>query len=335
MFKKSIKFISYIALILSAVFIYYFANGYLNKSKISEDFAYGNGRIEATEVNIATKIPGRLLEAYAKEGDIVEKGQMLAKLDTDELQARLQMANAQIKQAEQNKNYALAIVEQKKSELALKHENYLRGVQLYDSKSISLLQYQQYETAYRSAQADLKSAEANVDASNAAIEAAMAQADAVRVNIKDSTLYSPVKGRVLYRLAEPGEVLGSGSRVMVVLNLLDTYMTIFLPTSQAGLVQYGSEARIVLDAIPNVAIPAKITFVSPKAQFTPKQIETKSEREKLMFRIKATIDAELLEEHLNKIKTGLPGVTYIRLNEAASWPNELSNLPKDHVENVN
>jgi HlyD family secretion protein len=163
----------------------------------------------------------------------------------------------------------------------------------------------------------------------------MAQADAVRVNIKDSTLYAPVKGRVLYRLAEPGEVVGSGSRVMVVLDLLDTYMTIFLPTSQAGLVQYGSEARIVLDAIPAIAIPAKVTFVSPQAQFTPKQIETKSEREKLMFRIKATVDINLLKEHLNKIKTGLPGMTYIRLNEAASWPKELSNLPKAHTENVN
>lgn len=335
MIKTAFKWIVSIAAIVLIVLSYYFVSPYINASKISEDFAYGNGRIEATEVNIATKIPGRLLEIYAKEGDIVEKGQMLAKLDSEELEAKLRVANAQIRQAEQNKNYALAIVEQKKSELALKHENYLRGVQLYDSKSISLLQYQQYETAYKSAQADLESAKAHADASNAAIEAAMAQADAVRVNIKDSTLYAPVKGRVLYRLAEPGEVVGSGSRVMVVLDLLDTYMTIFLPTSQAGLVEYGSEARIVLDAIPAIAIPAKVTFVSPQAQFTPKQIETKSEREKLMFRIKATVDINLLKEHLNKIKTGLPGMTYIRLNEAASWPKELSNLPKAHTENVN
>jgi HlyD family secretion protein len=335
MIKTAFKWIVSIAAVVLIFLSYYFVSPYINAPKISEDFAYGNGRIEATEVNIATKIPGRLLEIYAKEGDIVEKGQMLAKLDSDELEAKLRVANAQIRQAEQNKNYALAIVEQKKSELALKHENYLRGVQLYDSKSISLLQYQQYETAYKSAQADLESAKAHADASNAAIEAAMAQADAVRVNIKDSTLYAPVKGRVLYRLAEPGEVVGSGSRVMVVLDLLDTYMTIFLPTSQAGLVQYGSEARIVLDAIPAIAIPAKVTFVSPQAQFTPKQIETKSEREKLMFRIKATVDINLLKEHLNKIKTGLPGMTYIRLNEAASWPKELSNLPKAHTENVN
>lgn len=335
MIKTAFKWIVSIAAVVLIFLSYYFVSPYINAPKISEDFAYGNGRIEATEVNIATKIPGRLLEIYAKEGDIVEKGQMLAKLDSDELEAKLRVANAQIRQAEQNKNYALAIVEQKKSELALKHENYLRGVQLYDSKSISLLQYQQYETAYKSAQADLESAKAHADASNAAIEAAMAQADAVRVNIKDSTLYAPVKGRVLYRLAEPGEVVGSGSRVMVVLDLLDTYMTIFLPTSQAGLVEYGSEARIVLDAIPAIAIPAKVTFVSPQAQFTPKQIETKSEREKLMFRIKATVDINLLKEHLNKIKTGLPGMTYIRLNEAASWPKELGNLPKAHTENVN
>ena len=137
MIKTAFKWIVSIAAIVLIVLSYYFVSPYINAPKISEDFAYGNGRIEATEVNIATKIPGRLLEIYAKEGDIVEKGQMLAKLDSDELEAKLRVANAQIRQAEQNKNYALAIVEQKKSELALKHENYLRGVQLYDSKSIS------------------------------------------------------------------------------------------------------------------------------------------------------------------------------------------------------
>ena len=67
-------------------------------------------------------------------------------------------------------------------------------------------------------------------------------------------------------------------------------MTVFLPTSQAGLVDIGTEARIVLDAVPDIAIPAKVSFVSPLAQFTPKEIETKEEREKLMFRVKVKIE---------------------------------------------
>lgn len=335
MFKKWIKFILYVGIILIIILVYFFMNEYINKPKISEDFAYGNGRIEAAEVNIAAKIPGRLVGIYVQEGDIVEKGQVVAKLDTDELEAKLKVVNAQIKQAIENKKYAVAIVEQKKSELVLKHKNYLRGVQLYSSKSISLLQYQQWETAYRSAQADLKSAEANVNAADAAIEVASAQAETLKVTINDSTLYSPIEGRVLYKLSQPGEVIGSGQKVLVILDLLDTYMTIFLPTSQAGVVEYGSNARIVLDAFPDIAIPAKVTFLSPKAQFTPKQIETQNEREKLMFRVKVTIDQSLLKKHINSVKTGLPGVAYIRLNETSLWPKNLSNLPKSYTETAN
>jgi len=118
-----------------------------------------------------------------------------------------------------------------------------------------------------------------------------------------------------------------------VLDLMNTYMTIFLPTSQAGLVNIGSEARIVLDALPNVTIPSTVTFVSPQAQFTPKEIETQTEREKLMFRIKVRIDSKLLKKHFNKIKTGLPGIAYIKLDATKKWPESLNKLPKSVVEN--
>lgn len=317
---------------IGGIFAFYAAYNAINKPEIPENFAYGNGRIEAAQINLAPKVPGRLLEIYVEEGDIVEKGQMLAKLDTTELEARWEVAGAQIKQAEQNKNRTMAIVEQKKSELALAQENYKRGDSLYQSKSISLLQYQQYETAYKIALANLKSAEADVDASHAAIEAAQAQAQAIRVTIDDSTLYAPKKGRVLYKLLQPGEVVASGQRVLVILDLLDTFMTVFLPTAQAGAINYNSEARIVLDAFPHIAVPAKVTFISPQAQFTPKQIETQNEREKLMFRVKVTIDSDLLKEHIDKIKTGLPGVAYIRIDQAIPWPEQLSNVPKSYRE---
>ncbi|MDD2400167.1 MAG: HlyD family efflux transporter periplasmic adaptor subunit [Sulfurovum sp.] len=330
--KKIIKIALYVLAGAGSIFAFYTAYNAINKPKIPENFAYGNGRIEAAQINLAPKVPGRLLEIYVEEGDIVEKGQMLARLDTTELEARWEVAGAQIKQAEQNKNRTMAIVEQKKSELALAHENHLRGESLYKSKSISLLQYQQYETAYKIALANLKSAEADVDASHAAIEAAQAQAQAIKVTIDDSTLYAPKKGRVLYKLLQPGEVVASGQRVLVILDLLDTFMTIFLPTAQAGVINYDSEARIVLDALPHIAIPAKVTFISPQAQFTPKQIETQNEREKLMFRVKVTIDSNLLKEHIDKIKTGLPGVAYIRIDQAIPWPEQLSNVPKSYRE---
>ena len=105
-------------------------------------------------------------------------------------------------------------------------------------------------------------------------------------------------------------------------------MTIFLPTSEAGLVNVGSQSRIVLDALPNIAIPASVTFISPEAQFTPKEIETEDEREKLMFRVKVKIDPTLLEQHIEEIKTGLPGMAYIRLDNNKPWPETLKNVAK-------
>lgn len=332
MLKKFFKSIIYILLIVAAVSGYMYFSKYNSKSTVSNDFAYGNGRIESDEVGIAAKVSGRLIKVYVNEGDIVEEGQILAKLDTDELEAKLNLANAQIEQAKENKNYSLAILEQKQSEFALANENYLRAKNLFDKNAVSLLQFQQEESAYKSARAMQKAAGANIAQADKAINVAIAQAQTIKVNIADSTLYAPIKGRILYKLAQNGEVIGSGQNVLLMLDLLNTYITIFLPTLEAGVIEYGSDVRIVLDAIPDIAIPAKVTFISPKAQFTPKQIETKDEREKLMFRIKATVDYNLLKEHIDDVRTGLPGVAYIRLDKTVPWPKNLSNLPKSYVE---
>lgn len=308
--------------------ITYTAYKNMNSSALLEGFALGNGRLETTQVDISSKLAGRLLNIDVEEGDIVEKGQILAQLDTNELQAKLREAKAYVEQAKQEESYANAIVEEKKSELKLAKTNYNRTLKLYKNRSVPLTDLQNDETKLRTAQAALIAAKAKVINAKAVIKAAQAKVESVQVSIDESTLYSPIKGRVLYKIAQNGEMISNGGKVLVVLDLKDTYMTIFLPTSQAGLVNIGSEARIVLDAIPNIAIPSYVTFVSPLAQFTPKEIETQTEREKLMFRIKVRIEPKLLEKYFERIKTGLPGVSYVRLNSNIPWPKELNNLPQ-------
>lgn len=321
------KIVLFIILILVFTLLYYFF--YIDKkSKNLDGFASGNGRIETTQVDISSKLSGRLINIDSQEGDLVEKNQVLARLDIKELNAKLQEAMAYEQQAIENKNYALAIVEEKQSQLSLAKKDYDRANSLYKTKSIPLAEFQKYETAFQTQQAALTAAKSQVISSQSTINATSAQIETIKVNIEDSKLYSPVKGRVLYKIAENGEIVANGGKVLVVLDLLNTYMTIFLPTSQAGLVDIGSEARIVLDAIPNIAIPAHVTFVSPLAQFTPKEIETQAEREKLMFRIKVKIDSNVLEKYFDRIKTGLPGVAYIKLDKNVSWPDYLNNLPK-------
>lgn len=328
MLKSYGKVILYSILAIIIGIVLFLAKDYMSPSKEFKGIGSGNGRIETTQVNITAKYGGRVMEIDVQEGDMVKKGQLLAKIDSKELEAHLKVALAGVNQAEQNKNYAQAIVSERESELQLREKNFIRTKSLYNSNNIALINLEQDETAFKTAKAALLAAKAQVTNFAASINAAQAQVEVIEVKLDESKLYAPVTGRVLYRLIEEGEIISSGGRVLVVLDLLDTYMTIFLPTSQAGLVDIGSESRIVLDALPNIAIPSKISFVSPEAQFTPKEIETASEREKLMFRVKVKIDAKLLENHMEKIKTGLPGMAYVRLNSEVPWPETLNKLPK-------
>ncbi|KVU35763.1 hypothetical protein WK65_24405 [Burkholderia ubonensis] len=146
----------------------------------------------------------------------------------------------------------------------------------------------------------------------------------MQADISDSELTSPRDGRVQYRVAEAGEVLPAGGKVLNVVDLSDVYMTFFLPETVVGKVPLGADVRIVLDAAPQYVIPARVSFVSSTAQFTPKTVETANERQKLMFRVKARIDRDLLLRHLRLVKTGLPGVAWLKVDPHASWPDALA-----------
>ncbi len=292
--------------------------------KFPEYIASGNGRIEATEYDVATKIPGRLSKVLAAEGDTVKAGQVLAVMNTDDLNAQLLEAEAGYKEAIAARKYALAIVEQYKSERAFAQTELQRFLVLFKKKHVSQENVDQRRTAFKSSDAALKAANIKVVQSDAGIKAAEARIKRLKANINDSTLKAPIAGRVLYRLAEPGEVLPAGGKVMTVLDLTDVYMSIFLPTKEAGKVSIGTEARLIIDAVPQYTIPAKVTFVAAEAQFTPRSVETRSERDKLMFRVKVKIDPKLLKKHIKKVKTGVPGVAYISLAPEKEWPEKLA-----------
>ncbi|CAI8793191.1 HlyD family secretion protein [Methylocaldum szegediense] len=323
----------------------------LRPSGLPKGIAAGNGRIEATEIDIATKMPGRVVEILKREGDFVEAGEVLARMDTEVLRAQLAEAQAQVRQAEnayrtaqsvvvQRSNElsaAEAVVAQRRAELDAAEKRLRRSLALVGEGAASRQQLDDERAQMLSARAAVSAAQAQVAAARAAIEAAKSQvveaqsviaaAEAtvarLQADIDDAELRAPRAGRVQYRVAEPGEVLSAGGRVLNMVDLSDVYMTFFLPTEAAGRVAIGSEVRLVLDAVPNYVIPARATFVSSVAQFTPKTVETESERLKLMFRVRAHIDQDLLKRHLEQVKTGLPGMAYVKIDPNAEWPSEL------------
>jgi HlyD family secretion protein len=173
------------------------------------------------------------------------------------------------------------------------------------------------------AEAAIKAAKAQVVGAGSSVAATEATIARVEADIQDSLLKSPRAGRVQYRITQPGEVLGAGGKVLNLVDLGDVYMTFFLPETVVGRIALGSEVHIILDAAPQYVIPAQVSYVANVAQFTPKTVETASERQKLMFRVKAQIGRALLEKHLKLVKTGLPGVAWIKLDAQAKWPANL------------
>lgn len=347
------KIIIAMAVLCAAALGYYAVKTYLDNAKYDQPgFAYGNGRLQATEVSIATKLSGRIEEIYADEGDFVHKGDKLALMQLNVLNAELAQAKARKIQAEAELSECKAQVEVKRSELASARafevqkqvscdnaaKRLAREEELMSKGASSAQRLDDMKTNFLTARADLDAAKADtkeveasihavnaaVAAANANIQAAQAEIDRVQADIDDSLLISPIKGRVQYRVAEPGEVLDSGKSVLNLVDLTDVYMTFFLPETIAGKVMPGAEARIVLDVLPDTPIPAKITFVSSEAQFTPKTVETREERQKLMFRVKAKVDPELLEKYIDYIKTGLPGEAWVQLDPDAPWPDFLA-----------
>lgn len=320
-------------------------------------FVSGNGRIEATEIDIAARYSGRIREMTVNEGDFVQAGQPLAYMQIDVLEAQRDEARAQLQQAhhavasaralvaarQSDHAAAKATVAQRETELVLAKQRLERSERLVTQGATSRQTLDEHRAGVRSAQAVLLAAQAQVAAAEAAIEAARAQVVGaesavqagqatvarIQADIDDSILVSARDGRVQFRVAQPGEVVSAGGKILNVVDLTDVYMTFFLPETVAGRVALGAQARIILDAAPQYVLPARISFVASTAQFTPKTVETASERQKLMFRVKAQLDPELLRKHLTQVKTGLPGVAWVRLDEQQPWPQALAERVPD------
>lgn len=281
---------------------------------------FGNGRLEADEINIDTKYAARIGEILADEGDLVKAGQVVARMDTRDLQASLKRAEATVRQARRAVDEANANVVQQQAQVVLAKQEYDRAVYLvqkgFETKEVLDQRVQQLNGA----NAALDAANARVIESEHALEAATHDVELYNVEINDDTLVAPVNGRLQYRVANVGEVLPAGGHVFAMLDTSYVYMDVYLPTQDAGKVRYGADARIVVDAYPKVPIPAKVIYIATQAQFTPKTVETVTERDKLMFRIRVRIDADWLRSRSDAVSSGLPGVAYIVASRSAEWP---------------
>jgi HlyD family secretion protein len=282
-----------------------------------------NGRIEATQVDVAAKYPGRLVDITVEEGSEVKAGQVVGRVSSPEFEAQLRAAQSNLEKAKQALAEAESLIDQRKSVLAAAKSDFERGQELVGKQIITQQTFDQRRRNYEGGEANVQGAIAQREQADAAIKSAQAEVERIEAILHDLILVSPRTGRVQYQLARNGEVVAAGGKVFTILDLHDVYMTVFAPAAVAGRLEVGGEARIILDPVPEYVVPAAVSFVAADAQFTPKTVETKDEREKLMFRVKLRLDADVLKQYSRRVKTGVRGLGVVRTNTATAWPEDL------------
>ncbi len=219
----------------------------------------GSGTIEVTEIEIAPKIAGRIAEIPFNEGDSAKEGDLLVKLEYEELNAQKLSALANLNNVE---------------------KNYNRIRELFKTGSVSKKDFDNAETAYSVAKANY---------------------EFIAANIKQAVIYSPVTGTVLERNLEVGELAFPGSPILTLADLRKPWIKIYVVEKKIGLVKIGQRAELRVDSFPDKIFKGKVVSISNKAEFTPKTIQTKDERVKLVFAVKIAAENPALN-----LKPGMP-----------------------------
>lgn len=295
----------------------------LRGKTMPEGIVKTNGRIEATQVDVAAKYAGRVADVTVEEGSEVKEGEVVGRISSPETEAQLRAAQANLERAKQAMVEAKSLMDERNAVLASAKSDFDRGKELIGQQIITQQTFDQRRRNYEGAQASVAGAIAQKDQAAAAINSAQAEVERLESMLHDMILVSPRTGRVQYQLARNGEVVPAGGKVLTILDLRDVYMTVFLPAAVAGKLEIGGEARMILDPAPQYVVPATVSFVAADAQFTPKTVETAEEREKLMFRVKLKLDPQLLKQYSRKVKTGVRGLGFVRATPATAWPQDL------------
>jgi HlyD family secretion protein len=293
------------------------------QAQLPSGIVSGNGRLEADEIDIDAKFTERLAQLYANEGDLVHAGQPVARMATQDLDEGRRSAQAALLESERTVDEMQANITQQRTQVDLAQKEVARYRGLVQKDYVTREVFDERQQAYDGAVATLAATVARLREAEHAREAARHVVELDDVNIQDNVLVAPRDGRILYRIANLGELLPAGGKVFTMLDATSVYMDIYLPTADAGRVRLGADGRIVLDAYPQRPIVATVSYLATQAQFTPKAVETKNDRDKLMFRVKVRIDSTVLRGLEGAVRTGLPGVAYVRVDSTTAWPAAL------------
>ncbi len=310
------------------------AVGYLGSfgcSSKHEGAIESSGILEAVEVNVASKVSGQILQINVREGDAVVKGDTIALIDHETQQLLLQQAQAGVDLAEaqyrlllsgarsEDINAAEETVRQAESSFQTAKSDFERIKELYSTNAVSKKQFEDAESRVIITQAQYNSAKQNlqklhrfarpedIGAAKARIDQAKAQANLIKKQIVDSYIVAPVAGTITYKPVEEGELIGIGTTIARISKLEKIELMIYVNETELGKVKLGSRADVVIDTYPDKNYSATVIYVSSVAEFTPRNVQTKDERTKLVFGVKL----EVVNTN-GELKSGMPADAYLK-----------------------
>lgn len=282
-----------------------------------------NGRLELKRLDIATLYAGRVEEILVQEGDDVAINQNLARLSSSISQTQVDAALAQKKRAQDSVTRAMAEINVQQQQAKVAKLELDNATKLRRDNLISGSELERRQANYQAALAAVDTANAAKAEAEAVVAQAQAQLENAQSQNEDMMIKAPKAGWVEYQIAEVGNVLPVGGKVVSLLDPTDTYINVFLTADQMNQVKVGDDARIVVDGM-NAIFPAKITFVSGDAQFTPKSVETTEERAKLMFKVKLQVPVDVALQYKRLLKGGMTALGYVKYDQQAQWPEGLN-----------
>ena len=318
---KRVLLVVIIAIAIGGLLYYLFAR----EREVEGNFIKVSGNIEAIEVDVGFKVSGRIVSRFFEEGDWIDKGKVLAKLDDEDFRNRLEVARATLSSNEARLNKLLAgsrpeeirqaeaAMNQAKSDLENKEAHYERLKPLFERGVIPKDTLDSAEAAFKMAKAASQAALENyllvkegprkedIEDARAQVEQARASVKLNETQLSYTTLYSPISGVVLVRSGEVGEVVNPGTSILTMADIENVWLKAYIPETDLSRVKWGQEAIVTTDLRPKKEYRGRISFISSQAEFTPKQIQTEKERVTLVYRIKIDI--------INKdreLKPGMP-----------------------------
>lgn len=310
----------------------------------SDGRVFVSGNIEAIEVDLSFRISGQVKTRPVDEGDRVKNGLVVATLDTDTLEALRGAALAEVantravldelEEGTRKEEIEMARAQLKAAESKLKNakDEYERYLPLFKEKAISHSTFDIRDTALKIATEEynnaLKALEKNetgpreqqIRAARSRWEKAKWDFNRIELDIEHSVIRSPVSGVVLVKAAEVGEVVLPGATVMTVAAIDEVWLKGYVSERDLGRVKLGQKAEISIDTYPGKIYPGVVTFISSRAEFTPKNVQTKEERIKQVYRVKITI-----QNPHQDLKIGMPAEGYILSDAASGDPKEGKN----------